>query len=178
METEDTTSENSMSANPLGRPDALPESIADSHEALQPQVVENGADEEDERTSVSEPARLLRIASMTRAMLEEVRQADLDEAGRARLLQIYSSSMSQLKDSLSDDLVEELDEMFGPLEGREVTESELRLVQAQLVGWLEGLFHGIQASVFSQQAAAAAQLEEMRRRIAIEGGTEISGQYL
>jgi len=178
METEDTTSEDSTSADPQDRREALPESVPDSHEALQPQVVENGVDEEEEQTSVSEPARLLRIASMTRAMLEEVRQADLDEAGRDRLLQIYASSMNQLKDSLSGDLVEELDEMFGPLEGDDVTESELRIVQAQLVGWLEGLFHGIQASVFSQQAAAAAQLEEMRRRIAIEGGSEVSGQYL
>lgn len=178
METEDTTSEDTTPTSPKARPDALPESVADGPETLQPQVVENGEEEDDERTSVSEPARLLRIASMTRAMLEEVRQADLDEAGRGRLLQIYSSSMSQLKDSLSDDLVEELEEMFGPLEAATVTESEMRIVQAQLVGWLEGLFHGIQASVFSQQAAAAAQLEEMRRRIAIEGGSEASGQYL
>ena len=183
MQTKDTTP-----ADPADRPDALPESVGPESvgpapEALQPQVVENeDGGEEGERTSISEPARLLRIASMTRAMLDEVRQADLDEAGRDRLVQIYASSMGQLKESLSDDLVEELDEMFGPLEGSEVTESEMRIVQAQLVGWLEGLFHGIQASVFSQQAAAAAQLEEMRRRIAIEGGAEGgaegSGQYL
>jgi len=176
MEIEDTASEYTPPAKPADRPDALPESAAGSTETLQPQVVEDVAEEE--RTSVSEPARLLRIASMTRAMLEEVRQAELDAAGRDRLLQIYSASMNQLKDSLSGDLVEELDEMFGPLEGHEVTESELRIVQAQLVGWLEGLFHGIQASIFSQQAAAAAQLEEMRRRIALEGGSEVRGQYL
>jgi hypothetical protein len=178
MEIEDTTSEDTPSANPADRPDALPKSVAGSTETLQPQVVVDPPGEEEERTSVSEPARLLRIASMTRAMLEEVRQADLDEAGRDRLLQIYSASMNQLKDSLSGDLVAELDEMFGPFEGHEATESELRIVQAQLVGWLEGLFHGIQASIFSQQAAAAAQLEEMRRRIALEGGSEVSGQYL
>ena len=116
---------------------------------------------------------------MTRAMLDEVRQAELDEAGRTRLMQIYASSLGQLRDSLSDDLQQELDEMFGPLEGAEVSESELRIVQAQLVGWLEGLFHGIQASIFSQQAAAAAQLEEMRRRLALEAGTDSGrGQYL
>ncbi len=178
METEDTTSADTTEPSAKDRPDALPEAVGDGPETLQPQVVENGAEEEDERTAVSEPARLLRIASMTRAMLEEVRQADLDEAGRDRLLQIYSASMSQLKDSLSSDLVEELDEMFGPFEGDDASESELRIVQAQLVGWLEGLFHGIQASIFSQQAAAAAQLEEMRRRVAIEGGTEVTGQYL
>ncbi len=152
----------------------------DPAEALQPQVVDDHAEStEDDGTYVSEPARLIRIASMTRAMLEEVRQADLDEAGRARLMQIYSSSMSQLRDSLSDDLQVEMDEMFGPLEGTDVSESELRIVQAQLVGWLEGLFHGIQASIFSQQAAAAAQVEEMRRRLAIEaGGNSGRGQYL
>lgn len=178
MQTEDTTTEETSAADRADRPDALPESVAVPDGALQPEVVKDDNDEDDERTSVSEPARLLRIASMTRAMLEEVRHADLDEPGRDRLLQIYASSMSQLKDSLSDDLVEELDQMFGPLEGSKVTESEMRIVQAQLVGWLEGLFHGIQASIFSQQAAAAAQLEEMRRRIAIQGGAESSGQYL
>lgn len=159
-------------------PPAAPAEKERSPDALQPQVVEE-APEDDEGTFVSEPARLIRIASMTRAMLDEVRQAELDDAGRARLMQIYTSSMSQLRDSLSDDLQNELDEMFGPLEGADVTESELRIVQAQLVGWLEGLFHGIQASIFSQQAAAAAQLEEMRRRLALEAGTDSGrGQYL
>ncbi len=148
-------------------------------EPLQPQVMGSDDEAHDDGTYVSEPARLIRIASMTRAMLDEVRQADLDEAGRARLLQIYASSMSQLRDSLSEDLASELDEMFVPLEGSAVTESELRIVQAQLVGWLEGLFHGIQASIFSQQAAAAAQVEEMRRRLALEAGRDAGrGQYL
>jgi len=152
----------------------------DAAEVLQPQVVDETAEQtEDDGTFVSEPARLIRIASMTRAMLDEVRQAELDDAGRARLMQIYSSSMSQLRDSLSDDLQVELDEMFDPLEGSQVSESELRIVQAQLVGWLEGLFHGIQASIFSQQAAAAAQVEEMRRRLSLEGGPDSGrGQYL
>jgi len=154
---------------------------ADS-ESLQPQVVDDAEDEapptEEDGSFISEPARLIRIASMTRAMLEEVRKADLDEAGRARLMQIYASSISQLRDSLSDDLADELDQMFRPLEGADVSESELRIVQAQLVGWLEGLFHGIQASIFSQQAAAAAQVEEMRRRLALESGDPTSGQYL
>ena len=147
-------------------------------EALQPQVVADEETVDEAGPYVSEPARLIRIASMTRAMLEEVRQAELDEAGRARLMQIYESSMGQLRDSLSDDLASELDEMFGPVEGADVSKSELRIVQAQLVGWLEGLFHGIQASIFSQQAAAAAQLEEMRRRLALESGQTSSGQYL
>jgi hypothetical protein len=105
-------------------------------------------------------------------MLEEVRQADLDEAGRVRLLQIYQASMDQLTDTLSEDLQEELASIFGPLEHETASESELRIVQAQLVGWLEGLFHGIQASLFSQQASAAHQLEEMRGRRALEAANE------
>jgi hypothetical protein len=175
METTDTPS--SEPARP--HTPAVPHGDPVNHpESLQPQVVEEEAESEDEGTYVSEPARLIRIASMTRAMLEEVRQAELDEPGRSRLMHIYSSSISQLRDSLSDDLAHELDQMFGPLDGADVSESELRIVQAQLVGWLEGLFHGIQASIFSQQAAAAAQLEEMRKRLALERGEAASGQYL
>lgn len=171
METEDT--EEGMSSRPV---EALPEST--QTEALQPQVVDEPAEEED-GTYVSEPARLIRIASMTRAMLDEVRQVELDEPGRARLLQIYSSSLNQLRGSLSEDLAHELDDMFRPLEGSNVSEAELRIVQAQLVGWLEGVFHGIQASVFSQQMAAAAQLDEMRRRLALDAPDDrIGGQYL
>lgn len=118
---------------------------------------------------------------MTRAMLDEVRQAPLDEQGRRRLGEIYTNSLDQLHDSLSEDLQEELDSIFKPLHQGEMSESELRIVQAQLVGWLEGLFHGIQASLFSQQAAAAAQLDEMRRRRSLEAGEDVGtspGQYL
>ncbi len=131
---------------------------------------------------ITEPSKLIRIASMTRAMLEEVRQAEVDETGRRRLAEIYTNSIEQLRESLSDDLQEELESIFQPLHKEETSESELRIVQAQLVGWLEGLFHGIQASLFSQQAAAAAQLDEMRRRRALEAATEDAsgspGQYL
>lgn len=159
--------------------DAPAAAVPTTAEPLHPEIIDNGASEGDEDgTFVSEPARLIRIASMTRAMLEEVRQSELDEAGRARLLQIYATSMDQLRESLSDDLAAEMDAMFGPLEGPGVSKSELRIVQAQLVGWLEGLFHGIQASIFSQQAAAAAQLEEMRRRRALESRDGTAGQYL
>lgn len=175
MQTEESSPE------PVVPVEALPEAAAAPDKPLQPQVVgdEEPQEPEDDGTFISEPARLIRIASMTRAMLEEVRQAALDEPGRERLLQIYTSSMNQLRDSLSEDLAAELDEMFLPLDGDGVTESELRIVQAQLVGWLEGLFHGIQASIFSQQAAAAAQVEEMRRRLALESGTDSGrGQYL
>ena len=160
-----------------------PPADADTGEPLRPQVVGADADEDtgadaDEGTYITEPSKLLRIASMTRAMLDEVRQSTLDEAGRLRLLGVYQASLDQLRDALSGDLQEELASIFQPLEEATVSESELRIVQAQLVGWLEGLFHGIQASLFSQQAAAKAQLEEMRRRRALEAGEEASGLYL
>ncbi len=143
-------------------------------EPLKPQVVdedEMGQPEGGDGTFVTEPSKLLRIASMTRAMLDEVRQAPLDEQGRHRLLEVYQASIDQLHETLSPDLQDELATIFQPLEQETASESELRIVQAQLVGWLEGLFHGIQASLFSQQASAAAQLEEMRKRRALEAAT-------
>jgi len=105
---------------------------------------------------------IIRIASMTRAMLEEVRGAPLDEAGRKRLLKVHDQSLEELKEVLSDDLRREFEEIFVPLQGTP-TQSELRIAQAQLVGWLEGLFHGIQATLFAQQLAARQQLEQMRQ---------------
>jgi len=133
-----------------------------------------------EPTLVVEPSKLMRIASMTRAMLDEVRQAPLDEAGRRRLVQVYEGSLEELKEALSEDLREEVDAIFLPLREGTPTESELRLAQAQLVGWLEGLFHGIQASLWSQQVSAAAQLEQLRRKQALQAKTEEShrGLYL
>ncbi len=154
-----------------------PDTTTNQEELLRPDVVEEEEPDE-EGTFVTEPSKLIRIASMTRAMLEEVRAAPLDEAGRKRLLGVYQSSLEQLRDSLSADLQEEMAVVFKPLESETASESELRIVQAQLVGWLEGLFSGIQASLFSQQAAAAAQLEEMRRRRSLEAGKQAHGQYL
>ncbi len=144
----------------------------DEHESL-PETVSGEVVEGEhaEGTYVTEPSKLIRIASMTRAMLEEVRSADLDETGRQRLIEIYDNSIEELREVLSDDLKEELDAIFLPLERDVPTGSELRVAQAQLVGWLEGLFHGIQASLFTQQMSAAAQLEQMRRRAALEGPT-------
>lgn len=113
--------------------------------------------------AITQPAKLLRIASMVRELLEETRQASLDEAGRRRLADIYQRAVNELSEVLSGDLQEELAELAPPLEGVP-TESEIRVAQAQLVGWLEGLFHGIQAAMFAQQAAARAQFEELRRR--------------
>lgn len=148
------------------------ESKTAAPDAVKPEVVtddETPSDETDSRPHVSEPSKLIRMASMTRAMLEEVREAPLDEAGRQRLVTIYDQSIEELREVLSDDLVEELDAVFLPI-AEVPSEAELRVSQAQLVGWLEGLFHGIQASLISQQMAASAQLELMQRRKAIEGG--------
>jgi hypothetical protein len=121
------------------------------------------AQEQPVQETITEPAKLLRIASMVRELLDETRQASLDEAGRKRLAEVYHRSMGELGDSISEDLKEELSSLAPPMD--EVpSESEIRIAQAQLVGWLEGLFHGIQAAMFAQQAAARAQFEELRRR--------------
>ncbi len=101
---------------------------------------------------------------MVRNMLEEVRRAPIDDSGRRALREIHERSIHELEDVLSPDLKEELCEVVLPFKGEAPTESELRLAQAQLVGWLEGLFHGIQATLFTQQVAAQSQLDEMRRR--------------
>ncbi|HWE65902.1 MAG TPA: bacterial proteasome activator family protein [Acidimicrobiales bacterium] len=114
--------------------------------------------------SVSEPAKVLRIGSMVKTLLEEVRQAPLDEKSRTRLREIYEQSIHDLSEGLSPDLVAELDRMALPFDDAAPSEAELRIAQAQLVGWLEGLFHGIQATLMSQQMAARAQLDEIRQR--------------
>jgi hypothetical protein len=113
--------------------------------------------------TITEPAKLLRIASMVRELLDETRQTSIDEPGRKRLREIYERSFSELRDVLSEDLQQELAELAPPLE-QVPTESEIRVAQAQLVGWLEGLFHGIQATMMTQQMMAQQQLEQMRRR--------------
>jgi len=113
--------------------------------------------------TITEPAKLLRIASMVRELLDETRQTSLDEPGRKRLADIYGRAVGELNGVLSEDLRDELESLAPSMEGVP-TESELRVAQAQLVGWLEGLFHGIQAAMFAQQAAARAQFDELRRR--------------
>ncbi len=118
---------------------------------------------------VSQPTKLIRIASMTRAMLDEVRQAPLDDAGRRRLLEIHERTLTELREILSPELLDEFDEMFIPIRNEVPSESELRVAQAQLVGWLEGVFHGIQASLWSQQAAAQAQLQQLHQQRALQG---------
>jgi hypothetical protein len=129
-----------------------------------PQVVVPGQPEEPEaEQAISQPAKLIRIASMIRELVEEVRQTSLDDRGRARLADIYHNSIEELKDSLSEDLRRELDKLAIPLESQS-SEAEIRVAQAQLLGWLEGLFHGIQAALWAQHMQAQSALEEMRRR--------------
>ena len=130
---------------------------------------------------ISQPAKVMRIGSMVKSLLEEARSAPLDEAGRLRLREIYDTSVHELNSALSKDLGDELARMSIPFSNEVPSESELRVAQAQLVGWLEGLFHGIQATIFAQQAAAQAQLQEMRSRSLAPGSTEPatpSGTYL
>ncbi|MGP3924470.1 bacterial proteasome activator family protein [Streptomyces sp. 8N616] len=115
---------------------------------------------------VEQPAKVMRIGSMIKQLLEEVRAAPLDEASRVRLKEIHHSSVKELEDGLAPELVEELERLSLPFTDDAVpTEAELRIAQAQLVGWLEGLFHGIQTALFAQQMAARAQLEQMRRAL-------------
>ena len=137
-------------------------------EALNAQAVDASADDQGEQ--ITSPTKLIRIATMVRTMLDEVRRAPLDDAGRRMLREIHEKSLHELEDALSPDLKRELSEVGFPFTSPEPTESELRVAQAQLVGWLEGLFHGIQATLFTQQAMAQNQFEEMRRRRALEAG--------
>ena len=135
-------------------------------EPLHPEVVDGapsaGADADGEL--ITRPTKLIRIATMVRTMLDEVRRAPLDDAGRRRLREIHERSLAELEGVLSPELQKELSEVVLPFTSDAPSDAELRLAQAQLVGWLEGLFHGIQATLMSQQMAARAQLEEMRQR--------------
>jgi len=143
------------------------------------QVVESASDGSGEM--IESPAKVLRIGTMTKELLEEVRRAPLDEAGRSRLREIYETSVRELSACLGDDLGGELARLTSPFDSASPSEAELRVAQAQLVGWLEGLFHGIQATLVSQQMAARAQLEEMRNRALPPGpapDTPRPGTYL
>jgi Bacterial proteasome activator len=132
------------------------------------ELVEPGTDgqvDDDVQTnSVTEPAKVMRIGSMVKQLLDEVRHAPLDQASRERLAEIYERSVAELSEALSPDLQEELRSLALPFDVDSVpTDGELRIAQAQLVGWLEGLFHGIQATLFAQQLAARQQLEQLRQ---------------
>lgn len=123
----------------------------------------DGAEERGPTDLVEQPAKVMRIGSMVKSLLEEVRNAPLDDAGRAHLAQVHARSIAELKDGLAPELVEELDRIALPLGDGSPTDAELRIAQAQLVGWLEGLFHGIQTALVAQQMAAQAQLQQMRQ---------------
>ncbi len=114
---------------------------------------------------VEQPAKVMRIGSMIKNLLDEVRNAPLDEAGRTRLAEIHRRSIEELKAGLAPELVEELDRIALPFSSAAPSDAELRIAQAQLVGWLEGLFHGIQTALFAQQMAAQQQLQGMRRAL-------------
>jgi len=136
-------------------------------------------------TLVPQPAKVMRIGSMIKQLLDEVKSAPLDEAARARLREIHQQSIKELEDGLAPELVAELDRLALPFADGAPSEAELRIAQAQLVGWLEGLFHGIQAALFAQQMSAKAQIEEMRRQAALpaqitgsQGQHTGPGQYL
>jgi len=114
---------------------------------------------------VEQPGKVMRIASMVKQLLEEVRSAPLDEAGRTRLAEIHRRSISELEQGLAPELTEELERITLPFGDEAPSDAELRIAQAQLVGWLEGLFHGIQAALFAQQMVAQQQLQTMHRAL-------------
>jgi len=135
---------------------------------------------EQELENVIEPAKVMRIGSMVKQLLEEVRGTPLDERSRERLAEIYERSIVEISSALSPDLAQELYELALPFrEGEVPSEGELRVAKAQLVGWLEGLFHGIQATLFAQQFAARQQLEQMRQIPQnMSGPDQVPGTYI
>jgi hypothetical protein len=134
-----------------------------------PDEGDQGDDLEDITDLVEQPAKVMRIGSMIRQLLEEVKAAPLDDASRNRLKEIHRASIKELESGLAPELVEELERLSLPFtEDGTPSDAELRIAQAQLVGWLEGLFHGIQTAIYAQQVSARAQFEQMRR--ALPGG--------
>lgn len=160
---------------------ADPTSVTVNPDEVLPPGGEPAPEAEPAEDFVSQPAKVMRIGSMVKTLLEEARSSPLDESGRTRLREIYDTSVRELSSSLSPDLGAELARMAPPFGDGVPSESELRVAQAQLVGWLEGLFHGIQATLFAQQAAAQAQLAEMQRNRSLRAGDPASsppGTYL
>ncbi len=136
----------------------------------------DGSQEQNPAELVEQPAKVMRIGSMVKQLLEEVRAAPLDDAARERLAEVHSLSIRELSEGLAPELREELERLTLPF-GEDATPSdpELRVAQAQLVGWLEGLFHGIQTALFAQQMAAKMQLEQGRGRPALPGSPALPG---
>ncbi len=145
--------------------------------AAQPPIPQEGPEPERPGEFVEHPAKVMRIGSMVKQLLEEVRSAPLDDKSRARLKEIYETSIRELSEGLSPDLSDELATLTTPFTDGAPSDAELRVAQAQLVGWLEGLFHGIQATLFAQQVAEK-QLAEMRRRSLPAPVEDRSGTYL
>jgi hypothetical protein len=155
---------------------------------VDPRVMAAAQDDDDRSITdlVEQPAKVMRIGTMIKQLLEEVRAAPLDEASRTRLREIHATSIRELEDGLAPELRDELNRLSLPFtEGSVPSDAELRIAQAQLVGWLEGLFHGIQTALFAQQMAARAQLEQMREQRGLPAGpggqggaAPGSGQYL
>ena len=158
--------------------DPVPPTAVERPEIVQPPQPQS--DDVPDREAVEQPAKVMRIGSMIKQLLDEARQAPLDEKARTRLAEIYETSIRELAEGLSPDLRDELNRMSMPFsDDGAPSESELRVAQAQLVGWLEGLFHGIQATLFAQQMQAQSQLQQIRQRglpPPREGGE--SGPYL
>jgi len=131
---------------------------------------------DDPATMVGQPAKVMRIGTMIKQLLEEVRSAPLDEAARVRLAEIHARSLHELEDGLSPELLDELHRITLPFaEDTVPSDAELRIAQAQLVGWLEGLFHGIQTALVAQQMVAQAQLTQMRRALPVGPGQQVLG---
>lgn len=160
-----TTTASQPNAEPVAqdRPEVLaPGSTTDAADG-------NGEQSDDE--TIDSPAKIIRVGSMVKQLLEEVRNTPLDEAARDHMVDIYGRSIAELQASLSPNLAEELDRLAPDFDSDEVpSEATLRIAQAQLVGWLEGLFHGIQATLVAQQMAARQQLEGVRGQLGTPGG--------
>lgn len=167
------------------------------HDEDDDQVIILGADDSDKGADgldddlsvtdlVEQPAKVMRIGTMIKQLLEEVRAAPLDDASRSRLREIHATSIRELEEGLAPELREELERLALPFNEDTIpSDAELRIAQAQLVGWLEGLFHGIQTALFAQQMAARAQLQQMRKgalppglSVPAQGGSSGTGQYL
>ena len=141
---------------------------------VDPRLIAAAQNDDDDRSItdlVEQPAKVMRIGTMIKQLLEEVRAAPLDDASRNRLREIHATSIRELEDGLAPELRDELDRLTLPFtEGTVPSDGELRIAQAQLVGWLEGLFHGIQTALFAQQMAARAQIEQMREQRGLPPG--------
>lgn len=168
MSSADTSPEAPATAQPVDSADQdRPEVLAPGST---PESIDGAADQSDDET-IDSPAKIIRVGSMVKQLLEELRNTPLDEAARDHMVDIYGRSVAELQASLSPNLAEELDRLAPDFDGDEVpSEATLRIAQAQLVGWLEGLFHGIQATLVAQQMAARQQLEGVRGQLGVPGG--------